>query len=180
MKARNSCFLVLALVSLTALADENAYGLEQCAELELRVAGLFRVGKASLHLADCASAEGQVLAAVPKQFSLALSRSFSGADLGDTAREVLTRNLGLDNERDLPDTLACMAEAYVDAEPGDRYDVLYQPDDGLRMYLNNDLLRHCEDAGSGEKYFMIWFGEAPFHRRLRNELLHRAGEAKSS
>lgn len=177
MKLRSLWFLVLLGVSGQAMAAEDRSGLEQCSELELRVAGLFRVGTASLHLNDCGSPRDQVLAAVPKQFSLDLARSFSGADLSATAREVLTRNLALDSEQDLPAPLICMADAYVDAEAGDRYDVVYLPSDGLSMYLNNELLRRCDDDGSGEKYFMIWFGESPFHRRLRDELLRRASES---
>lgn len=169
--------LILALVSGVSNAAEGLPELTQCSELELRVAGLFRVGTASLHLSDCDSPRDQVLAAVPKQFSLELARSFSGSDLSGTAREVLVRNLALDSERDLPPPLVCMADAYVDAGAGDRYDVVYSPVYGLSMYLNNELLRRCEADGSGPEYFMIWFGESPFHRRMRDELLRRASEA---
>ena len=176
MKKCLTWLVAVVIASGTAIASEGRFELERCSELELRVAGLFRVGTASLHLRDCNSAREQVLAAVPKQFSLDLARSFSGSDLSDTAREVLTRNLALDSEQDLPQPLQCMADAYIDARAGDRYDVVYSPDYGLSMYLNNELLRLCEDDGSGEKYFMIWFGEFPFHRRMRDELLRRADE----
>jgi hypothetical protein len=164
------------LLSCAALASDRP-PLEQCAELELRVAGLFRVGTASLHLNDCSAAREQILAEIPKQFSLDLARSFSGDDLSNTARDLLSRNLNLASADELPAPLACLADAYVDAQAGDRYDVIYQPGERLSLYLNEQLLRSCEDTGSGEKYFMIWFGEQPFHRRMRDELLRRAAES---
>lgn len=170
--------LLAGLLAATHLAGQD-HGDEpqKCSELELRVAGLFRVGTASLHLPDCARATQQVLAAVPKQFSLDLARRFDGADLSETARDLLVRNLELTDPSDLPDPLACLAGAYVDAGPGDRYDVVYRPGESLSLYLNDELIRRCEDTGFGEKYFMIWFGDQPFHRRMRDVLLQRAVES---
>jgi hypothetical protein len=170
--------LLAGLMASGSLAAEHqAATLQECAELELRVAGLFRVGTASLHLSDCTGAGEQILAAVPKQFSLELARDFDGADLSDTARDLLVRNLALADANDLPTALACLADAYVDAGPGDRYDVIYRPGDSLSLYLNDQPLRRCEDSGHAEKYFLIWFGEQPFHRRMRDVLLQRAAES---
>ena len=167
--------LLLAALGTASAAPASAgpEGLTECAELELRVAGLFRVGTASLHLNECADG-ARILEAVPKQFSLRLARSFSGSDLTETARDTLVDNLGLDGHEDLPEDLACMAEAYVDAGDGDRFDVTYLPGEHLSLYLNEELLRRCEDLGQGEKYFMIWFGDDPFHRRMRDRLLEQA------
>ncbi|AKS42425.1 chalcone isomerase family protein [Wenzhouxiangella marina] len=154
---------------------EGRSSLQVCSELELRVALLFNVGTASLHLDDCSQAE-RVLEEIPKQFSLVTAREFSGEDLSRTAIEVLMDNLDLQTAAELPSSLACMADAYVDTRPGDRYDVVYDPAEGLAMYLNDELLRRCPDQGDGEKFFMIWFGEEPFHPRLRDGLLERALE----
>ncbi len=149
-------------------------GVNVCSELELRVAGLFRVGTAYLYLDQCEGASERILESIPKQFSLRLARSFSGEDLADTARDTLKENLGLDSVDELPESLSCMASAYVDADDGDRYDVIYQPGEGLAMFLNDELLKTCEDSGDAAKYFMIWFGEQPFHRRMRDRLLQQA------
>ncbi|TVS10787.1 MAG: hypothetical protein EA419_09795 [Wenzhouxiangella sp.] len=166
--------LFLATIAFSADAatgpDEN---LTRCAELELRVAGLFRVGTATLYLDRCADAD-RILESVPKQFSLELARSFKGKDLIESARSTLMQNLALASSDDLPSALRCMADGYVDAESGDRYDVVYRPGDGLRLFLNNDLLRQCDDGDDAEKYFMIWFGDKPFHRRMRDRLLDEA------
>jgi hypothetical protein len=147
--------------------------LTQCAELELRVAGIFSVGTASLYLEDCANAR-QILESVPKQFSLDLARDFKGEDLVESARSVLTRNLGVEDAGKLPEALLCLANAYVDADSGDRYDVVYRPEEGLGLYLNQQLVKSCADGKDAEKYFMIWFGEDPFHRRMRDRLLEQA------
>lgn len=167
--------LLLLGAGLPAAVAATAPGkdLTRCAELELRVAGLFRIGTATLYLDQCQDAE-RILGPVPKQFSLELARSFKGDDLIESARSTLADNLALDSADDLPAVLRCMADAYVDAESGDRYDVVYRPGDGLRLFLNNDLIRQCDDADDAEKYFMIWFGEEPFHRRMRDRLLDEA------
>lgn len=166
--------LILWLPVLGANAPQPAHGdLSRCAELELRVAGLFRVGTAFLYLEQCADAD-RVLEAVPKQFSLELARDFRGEDLIESARSTLTQNLDVDDPSDLPEVLRCLADAYIDADSGDRYDVIYRPGAGLGLYLNNRLVHSCEDAAGAEQYFLIWFGEEPFHRRMRDRLLEQA------
>ncbi len=165
--------LCLAGPLLWGSAAQAATGLKSCSELDLRVAAFFKVGTASLHLTDCGQAD-QILGDIPKQFSLDLARDFSGDDLNETARDLLISNLGLDSGDDLPEALACLASAYVDAESGDRYDVVYDPEDGLALFLNDDLLQRCENTGHGEKFFMIWFGEDPFHKRMRDRLIEQA------
>lgn len=177
IRALAAPFFLLATILLALPASATLKpgdGVNVCSELELRVAGLFRVGTAYLYLDQCEGASERVLESVPKQFSLHLARSFSGEDLAETARSTLRDNLGLGSDEDLPATLACMAEAYIDADDGDRYDVIYQPGEGLAMFLNNELLKTCEDSGDAAKYFMIWFGEQPFHRRMRDRLLEQA------
>jgi hypothetical protein len=165
--------LALAGLSATARAAPEPGQLTRCAELELRVAGIFSVGTAYLYLDECGQAEN-ILESVPKQFSLALDRDFKGEDLVESARSILTRNLGLDEPGQLPDPLQCLATAYVDADSGDRYDVVYRPDKGLGLYLNQQLIKSCEDGPDAAKYFMIWFGEDPFHRRMKDRLLEQA------
>ncbi len=171
--------LLLGLWAGQVMAAPAPGGLTRCAELELRVAGLFHVGTAYLYLDECASAQ-RILETVPKQFSLALARDFQGEDLIESARETLTRNLDLDHPDQLPEALLCLADAYVDADSGDRYDVVYRPGEGLGLYLNERLLQSCEDGEDAEKYFMIWFGEDPFHRRMRDRLLEQARESAAA
>lgn len=165
--------LLLAGLQSAQAAVPAPGGLRQCAELELRVAGLFRIGTAWLYLDQCQDAE-RILESVPKQFSLQLARSFRGADLIESARSTLKENLDLDHADDLPEVLRCLADAYLDADSGDRYDVVYRPDQGLALFLNDRLVQRCDDHEGAEKYFMIWFGEAPFHRRMRDRLLEEA------
>ncbi|MCC5866063.1 MAG: chalcone isomerase family protein [Wenzhouxiangella sp.] len=164
------------MLACPALAESTPGPLDMpvCSELELRVGGLFRVGTARLYLDDCGRARDDVLAPVPKQFSLELARRFSGQDLSDAAYDLLRRNLGLETDDPLPEPLACLARAYVDADVGDRYDVSFSPERGLALHLNGELLQSCDEQGPAEKYFLIWFGDQPFHRRMRDALLERA------
>ncbi len=165
--------VMMAMACLSSSALAARADLERCSELELKVAFLFDVGTASLHLADCDQVD-RILESIPKQFSLEAARDFSAEDLAGTAREVLVENLGLDSAADLPGPLSCMAGAYVDTRPGDRYDIVYTPEEGLAMYLNDELLKRCDGGDQAEKFFMIWFGEQPFHHRLRDRLLDDA------
>ncbi len=171
-----ACWIALGV----AAAPQPANGdLTQCAELELRVAGLFRVGTAYLYLDQCQDAD-QILQSIPKQFSLELARDFRGTDLIDSARSTLSQNLGVDDADELPEVLQCLADAYVDANSGDRYDVVYRPGQGLGLYLNEKLIQSCNDLPGAEQYFMIWFGDEPFHRRLRDRLLEQARDHAAS
>jgi len=162
--------LMSLLASMTVCADET---LERCAEVELKVIGLFNVGTASLHLADCADAR-RLLAPVPKMFSLELNRDISGDDLIESAKQLLIENLDLPARSALPEELACLADAYVDAQAGERFDVVYEPGRRLALYGNGALIRECPDRGRASDYFLIWFGDEPFNTRMRDRLIDRA------
>ena len=170
-------FISISLLFLAgvALATERP-DLTRCAEVQLRIAGLFNVGTARLYLAECKDAE-RILESLPKTFSLELARDMKGEDLIDSATNTLVDNLDLDSPEQLPQDLACLANAYVDAEKGERFDVVYEPDTRLALYRNGELLTECPDQGRGAEYFNIWFGERPFHRRLRDRLLSQALES---
>lgn len=159
----------------TAFGSTDARTLERCSEVELKVMGLFSVGTASLHLADCSESD-RVLERVPKMFSLELDRDIAGQDLVESANELLVENLGVSSSDALPEELACLANAYVDAEEGERFDVTYEPHERLALYRNDELLEECPDQGRGHEYFHIWFGEAPFNERMKKRLLERTKE----
>ncbi|MEE4303967.1 MAG: chalcone isomerase family protein [Wenzhouxiangella sp.] len=167
---------VLAISALLSTAGEASAGktdLQKCSEVELKVIGLFSVGTASLHLADCDDRD-RILDRVPKMFSLELDRDIAGPDLIDSANDLLVENLDLESRGALPEELACLANAYVDAVEGERFDVVYQPDERLALYRNDELLRECPDRGHGHQFFQIWFGEEPFNERMKEALLERA------
>lgn len=166
--------IALATLLLSLVAPATGNQLQRCSEVELKVMGLFSVGTASLHLGDCADAD-RVLERVPKKFSLLLDRDMAGADLIESANELLVENLDdVGSPAELPAELACLANAYVDAEDGERFDVVYVPDQRLALYRNGELLEECPDRGRGHQYFMIWFGEEPFNERMKQALLERA------
>ena len=130
-----------------ATGSSSAVTLERCSEVKLRVIGLFSVGTASLHLADCGDAE-RILERVPKKFSLELDRDIAGEDLIESANELLVENLDVDTADALPEELSCLANSYVDASEGERFDVVYQPDERLALYHNGELLTECPDRGA--------------------------------
>lgn len=165
--------LLLALLLTTIPASAVLPDLERCSEVELKVIGLFSVGTASLHLADCGDAV-RVLERVPKMFSLELDRDIAGEDLIDSANDLLVENLDLDSRQALPEELSCLANAYVDASEGERFDVVYRPGERLALYRDEELLRECPDRGHGHHYFRIWFGEQPFNARMKKALIERA------
>ncbi|MDZ7789655.1 MAG: chalcone isomerase family protein [Xanthomonadales bacterium] len=162
---------VIALAAASGTAD--AATLERCSEVELKVIGLFSVGTASLYLADCGDVE-RILERVPKKFSLKLDRDIAGEDLIESANELLVENLDVDTPDALPEELACLANAYVDASEGERFDVVYEPNERLALYRNDELLAECPDRGHGHQYFQIWFGEDPFNDRMKKALIERA------
>jgi len=167
------------LLSILWMAFTPVWALERCSEVELKVIGLFSVGTASLHLADCSRAD-RVLETIPKKFSLKLYRNMAGQDLIDSANELLVDNLeDVDSRENLPVELACLANAYVNASEGERFDVVYEPDQRLALYRGDELLKECPDRGRGHEYFKIWFGEEPFNDKMKRRLLERARASSS-
>lgn len=166
----------LACMALAALAWPSQSGaaadepVMTCATHDVVVAGLVRVGRAELALADCADAR-RVLDDRPKRYSITLARPLTGDALADSARELLRRNLG--TAASLP-AFECMNRAYRDATQGDRYDIEWHPADGLRLRLNGRTLAQCPAPAAAAGYFSIWFGESPFQARTRDALLGQA------
>lgn len=143
--------------------------LQQCASMKMRaLGGLVTIGEAELSLASCYEASN-ILDPIPKMLSITFARDVSAERLNKMASESMTDNLGEGNSFD--SIFECISGVYQDTREGDRYDVLYLPGEGLSLKLNQKLIAHCPDSDWAPKYFNIWFGEKPFHKRLRKELL---------
>ena len=164
----------MSLIAITASIAMAAAGadLRNCSTHEVEKF-FFDLGTAELNLADCADAE-RMLAPVPKQYAIRVSRPMSGEALADSAAKLLDRNLGAGAEHA---SYACMNEGYEDMQPGDRVEVSFLPGEGLLLRLNDKVLAECPSDDAGARYFAIWFGEEPFDEGLRDALTSKASEA---
>lgn len=158
----------LALVASMALALGDA-NLRNCSTEPVEKY-FFDIGTAELNLADCADA-ADMLAPVTKQYAIRVVRPMDGEALGDSGRKLLERNLG---EGAALAAFACMNEAYVDMQPGDRVEVSFLPGQGLLLRMNDAVLAECPSGDEGAGYFAIWFGEKPFDEDLRDALTGNA------
>lgn len=160
---------ISAQVSSSVISKATSEPLTECASVPMRVfGGLINVGNALLYLHECRDAT-KILEAVPKQFTILLSRDAQGKYLQKQARNLLSKNLdaNLSARHFCPD----LVNAYRDAEKGDRYDVEYRPGIGLELRLNHEVLAKCEDDKDTAQYFSIWFGEKPFNKGLKERLI---------
>ena len=160
-----SLFAITASIAMAAAGAD----LRNCSTHEVEKF-FFDLGTAELNLADCADAE-RMLAPVPKQYAIRVSRPMDGSALADSAEKLLERNLGDDGRNA---AFTCMNEAYRDMQPGDRVEVTFMPGQGLLLRLNEQVLAECPSDAGGARYFAIWFGEEPFDEDLRDALTSEA------
>ena len=153
----------------TANPAQSVSELNQCASVPMTaLGGLIKLGDAHLYMENC-QARDQILESIPKLFSIQLTRDVKGEQLSKLANKYLLKNLGSD--RVDAGMFDCITGQYTDAKDGDQYDVRYTPGDGLSLILNDKTIGKCEASPALAQYFVIWFGDKPFNRHLKNALL---------
>lgn len=67
-----------------------------------------------------------------------------------------------------------LAEVLPDVQPGDRLTGLYQPCQGMRLWLGNQELAAIDDAELARLFFGIWLAPQTSEPALRSALLARS------
>ena len=70
-----------------------------------------------------------------------------------------------------------LAEVLPDVQPGDRLTGLYQPCQGMRLWLGNQELAAIDDAELARLFFGIWLSPQTSEPALRSALLARSQAA---
>jgi hypothetical protein len=145
--------------------------LNRCSIAPVKALMVFKVGYASLYATDCSALTEEFYETV-KQLSFEYYREIPGDAFGKAAANFLKKNLAPETWDLLEEKISEFNSHYKDIKPGDRYDMIYTPGEGLQLLLNNELLTTEADPVFAKAYFEIWFGADPYDKTLKKRLLN--------
>lgn len=108
---------------------------------------------------------------IPKRLELSYFRHFAAGDFVKSSDKMLRDNLTVDAYLLLEERLATFYGLFQDISPKDRYSLVYLPDVGTELRLNDEVLGMVPGADFALAYFGIWLGEKPIDRGFRDRLL---------
>jgi len=144
------------------------FTLQQCSVVPIKVM-LFNLGDVALYREQCN--EDTELTSQPLQLSFIYKRSFDADDFQKSSVELLKRNLDENTYASIEQALVKFNAGYQQAEKGDRYDIRYSDGSGLLLFKNGQQLSQSDNAQLGRLYFDIWFGQDPFSKGMKKDLL---------
>jgi hypothetical protein len=144
--------------------------LNRCSIAPVKALMVFKVGYASLYTRDCAALLHDFYGSM-KQLSFEYHREIPGDAFAKASANFLKKNLTDETWAGLADKIDSFNSHYKDIGPGDRYDLIYVPDQGLKLLLNGELLVAESDTLFAHAYLQIWFGEDPYDKTLKSRLL---------
>lgn len=147
--------------------------LERCGTGELVAYHIFTVGHAALYRPKC-----DISWAMPANESATIlfryTRDIPAHAFPEAAEKMLARNIDDPQLRaQMPSRLKAFHSAYRAVEDGDLYQISYQREAGLSLFLNQKPLAVLADGPLARLYFSIWLGDAPFDEVLKDDLLGR-------
>lgn len=157
--------------------DTGSAQLELCAAVTLRALGLIKFGYAGLYLHQCDQTDALLQGSVAQQYSVLLTRDADGQRLRKMAIDTLKDNFDDSALAQRQASFDCMTNAYDNTAEGRRIDVRFEPDNGLSMLVDDQLVAHCGGNAEAAGYFSIWFGTEPFNQSMRDQLLSQAEAA---
>ncbi|MCB2426179.1 chalcone isomerase family protein [Methylophaga pinxianii] len=173
MKKRYFVILLSVFQSVHANSFEseirlNDHTLKQCSAVPIKVM-LFNLGDVALYREQCN--DNTELTSKPLQLSFIYKRSFDAEDFQKSSVELLKRNLDANTFASIESALLEFNAGYQQADEGDRYDIRFSAATGLVLFKNGIQLSQSDNAQLGKTYFDIWFGQDPFSKGMKNDLL---------
>ncbi|ODN66093.1 chalcone isomerase family protein [Methylophaga muralis] len=166
-----SLFLPFQLANANSFESEIPFDntiLQQCSAVPIRVM-VFNLGDVALYRQQCSDESD--LTSQPVQLSFIYKRGFDAEDFQKSSVELLKRNVDETTFTDIETALIDFNSGYQKAVKGDRFDIRFSPEAGLMLFKNGQQLSHSDNTQLGEVYFDIWFGQDPFSKRMKNDLL---------
>jgi Chalcone isomerase-like len=175
---------VIGLASIAVHAEElfpptiqtQSAKLVHCSRAELKAFGLIHVGNAALYLEDCQAIDN-IFTQSPKQLRFAYETAIPAKAFREASEEYLKINLGQQYTQ-WEQAFKGFNSNYRDVKEGDYYDLVFDTNAGLQLFLNQKLLGSITNAEQGLAYFNVWFGKEPFSEDLKKGLLTTKLSAK--
>lgn len=139
----------------------------------LKYAFVMKVYAAALYGPNEVAARDLLYTNVPKRLEIAYFVSIDGPDFVKGANAMLQKQLPAQKLRDLQARVDRLHETYRDVKPGDRYALLYHPEEGTVLELNGKTLVQIEGLDFAQAYFGIWLAEPPLSAKLKQALIEK-------
>lgn len=136
----------------------------------LKWAMLFNVYAGGFYLPENV-AGSQWASDVPKKLELSYFREIKARDFGDASDKLLRENLDASAYQALAERLQIFYDFFENVSPGDRYSLIYSPELGTELRLNDQTLGRVSGHDFAIAYFGIWLGEKPINKTFRDRLL---------
>lgn len=157
--------------SLSAYANSDAQSLDTgelklCNSSEVNILFVLDVGDAELYLPDC-----EVLDYSEFMLAITYNRPFTAEEFIASSDELVSRNNSRAIYQQIKTDLDYFNSHYQAVEKGEEYRISYTFKKGLNLQKNGKILSSSDNALLAKAYFKIWFGDRPFHKKMKKELL---------
>ena len=141
-----------------------------------RYAGFIPVYDAILYAQADVPADNILEPAVAKRLEIVYRVSLEADKMIMAAERTLARQHSEDQLARWRSEITTLHRSYRDVRSGDRYALVFDPSDGLRLEFNGQKLASVNSAEFAQLYFGIWLGNSPLSDRLRSALLYEQRE----
>ena len=170
-----SIFWLLLLSSLFSLsAYANSYKgavdsnhLSSCNTTDINIIFVLDVGHAELFLPNC-----DIFDNSEYMLAITYNRPFTADEFIISSDELVSRNNSGDVYNRIKSDLDKFNSHYQAVEKGDEYRISYTRKYGLSLEKNGDLIASSDNKELAMAYFKVWFGDNPFHQRMKKNLLN--------
>lgn len=164
--------IILSFISLSAYASsdiksEKHSHLKLCNTSDINIVFVFDVGRAELYLPDCT-----VLDYSEFMLAITYNRPFTAEEFITSSDELISRNNSVEAYEKIKDELNQFNSQYQGVEQGDEYRISHTNVNGLSLHKNGLLISSSDNKDLAMAYFKVWFGEKPFHKKMKKNLLN--------
>ncbi len=174
--------LALSLISLSTgvLADQQpefdseiqsaGQTLKLCSTTKVKAYSMILVGYSALYMEDCDS-RGDDFFEKNKVLSFYYLRDVPKHAFQKSTLKFLQKNLSKETMVQLEPEIVHFNESYQDVGKDDQYKICFSSGEGLKLYLNDEVISSNGNDELAKLYFNVWFGEKPFNKSMKKQLL---------
>ena len=167
--SRAVLLFVTAIFTAPGYTSENNQPWQVCARSDVKALRFITVGEATLSRHKCQTSN---LQSPTMRLSFRYFREVPGDAFAKAALNFLEKNLSKADFERYKARFKQFNNHYQDIGDGDVYTLTYRPN-SLTLALNNTLLATETGDDFARNYLRIWFGETPYSRPLKENLLQR-------
>ncbi|WP_081703599.1 MULTISPECIES: chalcone isomerase family protein [Alcanivorax] len=157
--------LALILGLMSQASAQTAW--QECSRADVKALKVFTVGEASLSRMNCDDTDPL---SPPLKLEFAYFREVPGDAFAKAALHFLEKNLPQNRFDTLKPRFASFNSHYQNVDDGDTYTLVWMEQD-FELRLNNTPLAKEQGADFARDYLKIWFGQAPYSKAMKAELL---------